>query len=65
MNAANLNIRRIDSRREDIRAAMAQLRAKLSPQEDGERGVMVFTASVAAFDGQVYLTLTGPQGSTT
>ena len=27
--------------------------AKLSPQEDGERGVMVFTASVAAFDGQV------------
>jgi NAD(P)-dependent dehydrogenase (short-subunit alcohol dehydrogenase family) len=27
--------------------------AKLSPLEDGERGVMVFTASVAAFDGQV------------
>jgi NAD(P)-dependent dehydrogenase (short-subunit alcohol dehydrogenase family) len=27
--------------------------ARLSPQEDGERGVMVFTASVAAFDGQV------------
>lgn len=27
--------------------------AKLAPQEDGERGVMVFTASVAAFDGQV------------
>lgn len=27
--------------------------AKLEPQEDGERGVMVFTASVAAFDGQV------------
>ena len=27
--------------------------AKLSPMEDGERGVMVFTASVAAFDGQV------------
>ena len=27
--------------------------AKLSPQEDGERGVMLFTASVAAFDGQV------------
>jgi NAD(P)-dependent dehydrogenase (short-subunit alcohol dehydrogenase family) len=26
---------------------------KLSPQEDGERGVMMFTASVAAFDGQV------------
>ena len=27
--------------------------AKLEGQEDGERGVMVFTASVAAFDGQV------------
>ena len=27
--------------------------AQLSPQEDGERGAMVFTASVAAFDGQV------------
>jgi NAD(P)-dependent dehydrogenase (short-subunit alcohol dehydrogenase family) len=27
--------------------------AKLSPMEDGERGVMMFTASVAAFDGQV------------
>ena len=27
--------------------------AKLEPMEDGERGVMVFTASVAAFDGQV------------
>jgi NAD(P)-dependent dehydrogenase (short-subunit alcohol dehydrogenase family) len=27
--------------------------AKLAPQEDGERGVMLFTASVAAFDGQV------------
>jgi NAD(P)-dependent dehydrogenase (short-subunit alcohol dehydrogenase family) len=27
--------------------------AKLDPGEDGERGVMVFTASVAAFDGQV------------
>ncbi len=27
--------------------------AKLSPGEDGERGVMMFTASVAAFDGQV------------
>jgi NAD(P)-dependent dehydrogenase (short-subunit alcohol dehydrogenase family) len=27
--------------------------AKLNPMEDGERGVMVFTASVAAFDGQV------------
>ncbi len=27
--------------------------AKLAPMEDGERGAMVFTASVAAFDGQV------------
>ena len=27
--------------------------AKLEPMTDGERGVMVFTASVAAFDGQV------------
>ena len=27
--------------------------AKLVPLQDGERGVMVFTASVAAFDGQV------------
>ena len=27
--------------------------AKLDAKEDGERGVMVFTASVAAFDGQV------------
>ena len=27
--------------------------AKLEPLQDGERGVMVFTASVAAFDGQV------------
>lgn len=27
--------------------------AKLPPLEDGERGVMLFTASVAAFDGQV------------
>ena len=27
--------------------------AKLEPMEDGERGVIVFTASVAAFDGQV------------
>jgi NAD(P)-dependent dehydrogenase (short-subunit alcohol dehydrogenase family) len=26
---------------------------KLAPLEDGERGVMMFTASVAAFDGQV------------
>ncbi|RZI89607.1 MAG: SDR family NAD(P)-dependent oxidoreductase, partial [Variovorax sp.] len=27
--------------------------AKLDPQENGERGVMLFTASIAAFDGQV------------
>jgi NAD(P)-dependent dehydrogenase (short-subunit alcohol dehydrogenase family) len=27
--------------------------AKLAPMEDGERGVIMFTASVAAFDGQV------------
>lgn len=27
--------------------------ARLAPLEDGQRGVMVFTASVAAFDGQV------------
>lgn len=27
--------------------------AKLAPEESGERGVMMFTASVAAFDGQV------------
>jgi NAD(P)-dependent dehydrogenase (short-subunit alcohol dehydrogenase family) len=27
--------------------------ARLAPQDDGERGVMLFTASVAAFDGQV------------
>ena len=27
--------------------------AQLDPMQDGERGVMVFTASVAAFDGQV------------
>ena len=32
MNATHLNIRRIDSRQEDIRAAMAELRARLSPQ---------------------------------
>lgn len=32
MNATNLKIRRIDSRREDISAAMAELRQKLSPQ---------------------------------
>ena len=27
--------------------------AKLAPMDDGERGVMMFTASVAAYDGQV------------
>lgn len=27
--------------------------AKLDPMEDGERGAMIFTASVAAFDGQI------------
>jgi NAD(P)-dependent dehydrogenase (short-subunit alcohol dehydrogenase family) len=27
--------------------------AKLAPMEDGERGMMLFTASVAAFDGQI------------
>jgi histidinol dehydrogenase len=32
MANTNLTIRRIDGRREDIRAAMAQLRAKLSPE---------------------------------
>jgi histidinol dehydrogenase len=32
MSPTKLNIRRIDGRREDIRAAMAELRAKLSPQ---------------------------------
>ena len=32
MSVTNLNIRRIDGRREDIRAAMAELRAKLSPR---------------------------------
>lgn len=31
----------------------AQACSKLSPLDDGARGVMVFTASVAAFDGQV------------
>ena len=34
------------------RLAAAEM-VKLEPLEDGERGVMVFTASVAAFDGQV------------
>jgi NAD(P)-dependent dehydrogenase (short-subunit alcohol dehydrogenase family) len=27
--------------------------AKLTPMEDGERGVILFTASIAAFDGQI------------
>jgi NAD(P)-dependent dehydrogenase (short-subunit alcohol dehydrogenase family) len=31
----------------------AEACTKLDPMEDGARGVMVFTASVAAFDGQV------------
>jgi NAD(P)-dependent dehydrogenase (short-subunit alcohol dehydrogenase family) len=35
-----------------IRLAMAET-VKLEPLEDGERGVIVCTASVAAFDGQV------------
>jgi NAD(P)-dependent dehydrogenase (short-subunit alcohol dehydrogenase family) len=35
-----------------IRLATAEM-VKLDPMEDGERGVMVNTASVAAFDGQV------------
>jgi NAD(P)-dependent dehydrogenase (short-subunit alcohol dehydrogenase family) len=35
-----------------IRLAAARI-ARLEPLEDGERGVMVCTASVAAFDGQV------------
>ena len=32
MNRGDLNIRRIDSRRDDIRAAMAELRQRLSPR---------------------------------
>lgn len=35
-----------------VRLAAARI-AKLEPLDDGERGVMVMTASVAAFDGQV------------
>jgi NAD(P)-dependent dehydrogenase (short-subunit alcohol dehydrogenase family) len=35
-----------------IRLAAARI-ARLEPMDDGERGVMVCTASVAAFDGQV------------
>ena len=34
------------------RLAVAEM-AKLEPMEDGERGVVMFTASVAAFDGQI------------
>jgi len=34
------------------RLAVAEM-AKLDPMDDGERGVVMFTASVAAFDGQV------------
>lgn len=34
------------------RLAVAEM-ARLEPMEDGERGVVMFTASVAAFDGQV------------
>ena len=37
----------------NISRLFASACAKLSPGEDGERGVMLFTASVAAFDGQV------------
>ena len=45
MTDTNLNIRRIDSRREDIRTAMAELRTRLSPQgnvvsEAGRRRTM-------------------------
>jgi NAD(P)-dependent dehydrogenase (short-subunit alcohol dehydrogenase family) len=35
-----------------VRLAAARI-ARLDPLEDGERGVMLMTASVAAFDGQV------------
>ncbi len=34
------------------RLAVAEM-AKLDPMDDGERGVVMFTASVAAFDGQI------------
>jgi NAD(P)-dependent dehydrogenase (short-subunit alcohol dehydrogenase family) len=34
-------------------ATLTELSARLAPLDGGERGVMVFTASVAAFDGQV------------
>jgi len=37
----------------NVARLFAAAAAKLAPMEDGERGAMVFTASVAAFDGQV------------
>lgn len=37
----------------NVARLFAAAAAKLDPMEDGERGAMVFTASVAAFDGQV------------
>ena len=37
----------------NVARLFAAAAARLDPMEDGERGVMVFTASVAAFDGQV------------
>jgi len=37
----------------NVARLFAAAAAKLEPLEDGERGAMVFTASVAAFDGQV------------
>jgi len=37
----------------NVARLFAAAASKLEPLEDGERGAMVFTASVAAFDGQV------------
>jgi len=37
----------------NVARLFAAAAARLDPMEDGERGAMVFTASVAAFDGQV------------
>ena len=37
----------------DVAARAAALMSKNTPDEDGQRGVMVMTASVAAFDGQI------------
>jgi 3-hydroxyacyl-CoA dehydrogenase / 3-hydroxy-2-methylbutyryl-CoA dehydrogenase len=37
----------------DVAARAAALMATNDPDEDGQRGVLVFTASVAAFDGQI------------